>query len=343
MQKIFFSSLLLILCFSCQSQNKAPELVDFKTNYKFSTEIERQLKTDSSQWKYQISAAAYATKGDYQNALRHWDLAMGGREMNYSDAEIDSINERYTKVSARDVILKRASEEQILIINEAHHSSLHRFFTRSLLKELYDLGYRNLGLEALANGAKTDSLLNERKYPSQASGSYIIEPQFGNMVREALEIGYHVFPYEQTTGVNNSPREIEQAKNLVEEIQKRPQEKFLIHCGFDHVFEGKHAWWEKAMAGRLTEYSGIDPFTIHQEFYSEKGDPTFNHPFLKAINPTESSVLLEEDNSPLQYSRNEAYTDISILHPTTNYVDGRPDWIFSEGNRKVEINLSEYN
>ena len=97
------------------------------------------------------------------------------------------------------------------------------------------------------------------------------------------------------------------------------------------------------MAGRLTEYSGIDPFTIHQEFYSEKGNPKFNHPFLKAINPTESSVLLGEDNKPVPYRRDEAYTDISILHPTTNYEDGRPDWIFSEGNRKVEIDLNEFN
>lgn len=41
-----------------------------------------------------------------------------------------------------------------------------------------------------------DTLLNERGYPLLSSGYYTQEPQFGNLVREALRIGYELFPYE---------------------------------------------------------------------------------------------------------------------------------------------------
>ena len=58
-------------------------------------------------------------------------------------------------------------------------------------------------------------------------------------------------------------QEIEQALNIKRVIDSRPNEKFLIHCGFDHALEGIHNSWEKAMAGRLTEYTGIDLSLIH--------------------------------------------------------------------------------
>ncbi|MBX9449469.1 MAG: hypothetical protein KL787_07030 [Taibaiella sp.] len=51
--------------------------------------------------------------------------------------------------NARDYIVHRSKDEEIIIINEAHHVPLHRIFTRSLLKDLYNNGYRYLGLEAL--------------------------------------------------------------------------------------------------------------------------------------------------------------------------------------------------
>ena len=88
------------------------------------------------------------------------------------------------------------------------------------------------------------------------------------------------------------------------------------------MYEGSHGWWEKAMAGRLKEYTGIDPFTIHQVDYSEKGDPNRNHPFQKAINPSESTVLLDKDQNPFQSIRSEAYTTLAVLHPKTSYVEG---------------------
>jgi len=341
MKKLIITISIFLFLYSCDQDKRVMEKIDFTTEYKFKSEIEDKVAKDTTLWKYQMSAADFASKGDYKNALSHWDLAMGTSKKNYSQTQADSINSLYTKKSAKEYILEKAKNERIIIINEAHHSSHHRFFTKSLLKELFELGYKNLGLEALENGEYLDTLLMERKYPIQETGWYIIEPQFGNLVREALEIGFNVFPYEQTSGSNGKPREIEQAKNISEIIKQKPNDKFLIHCGFDHSLEGIHGSWEKAMAGRLKEFTGIDPLTINQVVYSEKSEPDFNNRFLKAINPKESIVLVDNENEPFRYQRGQAWSDIAILHPTTNYINNRPDWIFSIGNKKTKIDLSQ--
>ncbi|WP_445386250.1 hypothetical protein ACT6NV_05465 [Robiginitalea sp. IMCC44478] len=333
---------IIIFLSSCGEEKREPEEIDFTTNYKLSSEIEEWVKNDTTGWKYQVSAVDYATKGDHKNALMQWDMAMGGRELNYTESEIDSINKLYRKVPAHDYILERAKNEQIIIINEAHHNSFHRFFTKSLLKDLFELGYKNIGLEALLNGTDKDSLLSEREYPITSTGMYISEPQFGNLVRDALEIGYNVFPYEQTSDVNNTEREIEQARYIEEVIRSKPGEKFLIHCGYDHAYEGKHGWWGKAMAEQLKEYTNIDPLTINQTSYDEKGDPKFRHPLVKALDPKESIVLLDAENKPVQAKSGEAFTDLTLLHPNTEYEDNRPGWLFHGGNLKTEVDLTEF-
>jgi hypothetical protein len=338
--KILLAITTLFAFSNCNDVQSEIEKIDFKTNYKFSSEIENKIVSDTVPWKHQISAADYATKGDYKNALIQWDLAMGTKEQNYTQHQIDSINQMYSRVKATDYIVEQSKKNQIIIINEAHHNSHHRTFTKSLLQHLYDNGYKNLGLEALTNNDSLNLALNKRKYPTQETGYYIRDPQFGNLVREALEIGYKLFAYEQTSGANGKPREIEQAKNIQKFMAQHPNEKVLIHCGFDHALEGEHKAWEKAMAGRLTEYTGINPLTINQVIYSEKSKPQYNHPLLKAFEIKESSVILDNDNNPLKYKRRNAWTDIAVFHPNTKYVDDRPDWLFKNDNKNIAIPLN---
>lgn len=342
MKNIFYIfTFLVLLLTSCNQEKRIIEKNDFKTEYKFSSEIEEKLAKDTVPWKYQISASDYATKGDYKNALTQWDLAMGTREKSFTETEIDSVNRNYTKIKATEYIIEEAKKNQIVIINEAHHNSLHRVFTKSLLQKLFDNGYKNLALEALGNGEYLDSTLNSRKYPILKTGHYIKDPQFGNLVRDALEIGYELFAYENMGKGSGKPREIEQAKNIQKVINSKPDEKFLIHCGFAHAYEGTYKAWEKAMAGRLTEFTGINPLTINQVLYSEKSKPEYNHPLLKALDIKESSVIIDKDNNPLKYERGEAWTDIAVFHPNTNYIDGRPDWLFENGNENVSITLND--
>ncbi|WP_338226297.1 hypothetical protein [Algoriphagus confluentis] len=194
-------------------------------------------------------------------------------------------------------------------------------------------------MEALNNGAHRDSLLHERNYPIKDTGYYIQDPQFGNLVRDAREIGFHLFAYEATGGEDGKYREISQAKNIQAMLEARPKEKFLIHVGFDHALEGIHNSWEKAMAARLTEYTGIDPFTVDQVMYSEKGNFNWSHPLLKAMEISQSTVLIGKDGIPLGYRRGEAYTDLAVLHPKSAFLSERPSWIFDDFYKKVEITI----
>ncbi len=267
---------------------------------------------------------------------------MGTRERNFPQSQIDSINDKYRKVNAIDFIVEQSKQTQVVIINEAHHNSHHRVFTKSLLRKLFDQGYSNLGLEALSYKDNLDSLNHIRKYPIQKTGYYIKDPQFGNLLREAIEIGYTIFPYETINSeADGKPREIDQARNIQEVINSKPNEKFLIHCGFDHVLEGTHNSWEKAMAARLAEYTGIDPLTINQVAYSEKSVPEYNDPLLKALAVKESSVILDQNNEPYRYERGEAYTDIAVFHPKTQYINNRPSWLFENENQNVTIALKD--
>jgi len=332
---------IIFLLVSCNDEKRVIQKIDFESHYKFSSEIENKIAKDTTAWKYQLSAADYATKGDFKNALTQWDLAMNARDMNYTEKQIDSLNQTYKKVNAKNYILEKAKETRIVIINEAHHNSFHRVFTKSLLKKLYDLGYTNLGLEALSTSDSLNLALNKRKYPILEDGHYIKEPQFGNLVREALEIGYHLFSYDTLTRGNQSIREITEAKNIQKEIDSKPNEKFLIHCGYAHVHEGEDKSWAVTMAQRLKEYTEIDPLTISQTSYSEKGKPEFNHPLLKAFDIKESTILLDQENNPFKHKQNGAYADLAVFHPNTEYINNRPNWLFENENKNVPISLVE--
>lgn len=338
----FYVFLLILTSVSCNRSVHSFEKIEFENVYKFNDQIDNKLKSDTVFGKYQFSAWEYGFKGDYKNALIQWDLGFEPVNRSYTKEKIDSINRKYKKICAKEYIIEQSKSNRIIIINEAHHSSLHRVFTRSLLQELFDNGYTNLGIEDLANGKKRDTLLYKRKYPIQNTGFYIKDPQFGNMIRTALNIGYNVFAYEDTTNSDRGPREIEQARNIQKIIKKRPDEKFLIHCGFGHVLEGAYGDWGKTMAGRLSEFTGINPLTINQNSLNERSKPEFSPPLLKALNINEPTVLLDEDNNPFRYEDGESWSDIVVFHPNTRYINGRPNWLFENGAKAVPIALEEF-
>ena len=317
------------------------EKFEFENKYKFESEILEKVEADTVPWKYQLSAGEFASKGDYKNALDQWQKGFPMRSRQFAQDELDSIYTNYKLVSAKNYILEAAKNTRIVIINEAHHNSSHRFYTSSLLADLYKQGYNHLGLEALFNDNNKDKRLIDRGYPTYESGYYTKDPQFGNMIRNGISLGINIFPYEENKGVNEKDREIEQAFNIVKYIEAHPNDKYIIHVGFDHVLEGKHRSWEKAMAQRLKEITGIDPLTINQVVYSETSTREFNNPFLKAFDVKEASLLVDSKNTPVKYWKGEGYTDIAILHPNSNYELGRPSWLWNNGFHPYPFSLDE--
>jgi hypothetical protein len=169
------------------------------------------------------------------------------------------------------------------------------------------------------------------------TGFYSKEPQFGNLVREALRIGFTLFPYETNVAEHNGkPREIDQATNIARYMKEHPG-RYLIYCGYDHVIEGSHRSWGKAMAGRLKEYTGIDPLTIDQETLTEHSAPLYEKPDYAAIQFPQPAVLINMDGLVYNgYKKDSAY-DIRLYHPRTQYLYGRPSWLSLNGTRKPYI------
>ena len=297
--------------------------------YQFASDIERRLEQDTLPWKYQMGATEFSFGGFYQKALENWDKNGGGiRPLSREDSVY---LKDFRAGPAREAILEQAGSERVLIINEAHHNSRHRVFTASLLKGLYQRGYRFLGLEALA-----DTLVMLRKFPVLSSGYYTQEPQMGNLIFEAIQMGFTVFGYEADGDVNGKEREIGQAQNIARMMQQHPEGKFLIHCGYDHVIEGTPGSqdWEKAMAGRLKEMTGVDPFTMDQVACTERANPAWMNPWLALVNPVEELVMLRADGKWFNGSARNDQTDGRILHPVTKELNGRPDWLRMHGKRK---------
>ncbi|MEZ7497959.1 hypothetical protein QO200_04330 [Flavobacterium sp. Arc3] len=237
--------------------------------------------------------------------------------------------------NAKDYIIKRSQKERVIIINEAHNNSRHRVFTTSLLQGLYKNGYKYLGIEALE-----DTLINSRNFANLESGSlYLQESQNSNLIKEALNIGFVLFNYEYTyvKGKTGKDREMEQAENIAKMMAKHPNDKFLIHCGYDHLNEGIPgiSSWEKAMAARLNDKTGVNPFTIDQIACSEKGSPEFNNPYISIANQVKPVIMVNGKGETFNGSKDNGVADCRIIHPVTIYKNGRPDWLTLEGRRKA--------
>lgn len=301
--------------------------------YLFQDELYQSFEKDTVPWKYQKAATEFSFIGQYADVLRRWD------ENGFNKPKIGEMDSLYfaasKKVKAKDYILEQSKKVNIIIINEAHHVARHRLFTKSLLSELYAQGYRYLGLEALA-----DSLINQRKYPVLESGYYTQEPEFGNLVAEALKLGFTIFGYEASEGKNGKDREIEQAENIQRFMDSHPEGKLLIHCGYAHAYENDYPVWGKAMAGRLKENTKSDPLTINQTMFLERSKEENNHPFINWTNTNHPIILLDENDQPYNGSSEVKQTDLVIIYPRTVWINNRPTWQ-SEGKQKYVIPQSK--
>jgi len=306
--------------FKCDSWDMPP--------YKFSSTIENVvLKEEGSQ----LAATAYSNIGAYGKVLETWD-SEANKRTSLSQEEIDAFN-LYSSVNAHKLIIEKAQETSITIINEAHHISQHRVFTTSLLQDMWDNGYRHIGLEAYFTSSKGDSSLVANGYPFLTSGYYVKEPQMGNIIRKALMIGYDVFGYESNGHNGPKERDINQAKNIQDYISANPEGKVLIHCGYAHGSEGIYGGqWEKTMAARITEFMGVDPLTIDQTKYREMSDIKFENQYYQLAKITEPSIFLKGAEVFGEYKPG-TWFDMYVFHPRTQNMN-IPEWLLYE-NRKV--------
>lgn len=335
----------LILTFVCTAQNIE--------DYSFSSQIENQIAKDTVLWNYQSYAIKLATIGEYFRNLEVDDMLKKAKLDNIRKSKLpDTADVAYLNtfraVNARKKILKEAKKYRVIIINEEHNSPLNRVFLNSLLPDLKELGfsiYLSEGLSMTSENSTADSLLNERGYPILDSGFLLKEPQYGNLVRNALKIGYKVYGYEHPEDKTKKDfmerlqsRETGQAKNIIKILNENPSSKVIVHCGRGHVTEVLTNSGFGFMAAELKKETGIDPFTINQAKLLETSTAITANPYRVEIdkNPSKApSFLINKNNEYFDTYPNEKPWDALVYFPKTNYINGRPDWLLLNKKNKI--------
>ncbi|WP_139255212.1 hypothetical protein [Hymenobacter psychrophilus] len=278
--------------------------------------------------------------GEYQAALEAWEAPYGAaRPVRYASAPDSAAFVALQPVAARDYILRRARTEQLVILNEAHHNPRHRAFAAELLPELARLGYRYFAVEALN---EQDTLLNQRGYPTRATGYYTKEPQFAHLLRTAARSGFklvaydHGFSHEGDLNAQVQTREMAEARNIQRILQADPKAKILVYCGFAHASEGLMGMGtQPAMAHYLQAYTGINPLTIDQTTLTEAGTPGGEYARYHLVKAAQSAVFLDAQGQPFGGADSNKSVDVSVYHPRTTYQSGRPNWTFTNDRQPV--------
>lgn len=328
--------LLLCCCLSIYLSISAQDTIPLYPN-RFSHQIQEDLA--AGKLRKVRAAWEYTYIGRQQEAFQVHDYYVTDR-LGFDTLTIDQIAyfRNFQPVDARDEIIRRAAQEQIILINESHIHPQHRYFTRSLLSDLRAAGFNYFGLEALSNCSSLpdtfpcDENLNKRGYPlySKASGSYIREPQMSRLIREAHRLGFELFAYESFGDARDSMQAVYIAQILAED----PEAKILVHCGGDHNIEVPDTEvrerYQKRMGYFLKQMTGIDPFTINQYLLSETHEGMATNLY-RIINLPESSVFIDKAGRLFSgWPGLEDRFDMLVYHPRTQYVMGRPVWLINE-------------
>ena len=281
---------------------------------------------------YQLMNAS-AQIGNYAEALKYADE--GRQWRTYKGRQDDPKQlEGYKPIDGLKAILQMSDSAQIILINESHNVPQHRAFTYELLKALRQKGFTHFATETLS---EKDTGLNERGYPTKATGFYTVEPVYGDLVRNAHKLGFRVVPYDWVGEYTPDNREQGQAKNLFERILKNnPKAKILVHAGYDHINETGTLVGAKTMAQRLREITGIDPLTIDQTVMTEHSAPEYEHPLYRYVMETNRisrpSIFRNEKGG--LWTLEKGKRDLTLITPRSVYKNGRPTWLRLGGDRK---------
>ncbi|ULQ53970.1 hypothetical protein [Flavihumibacter fluvii] len=302
-----------------------------------------QTKTDKLQGKFAGMAQDFAFAGDYAAAAEY-----GPRDYDsmpaagYQDARmyIDTLKSiRYN--NARNYILTRAAEEQVIMINETRYLPEHRAFTLSLLKDLYLLGYRYLATDLLNN--RSDRQLTDI---DMRTGYFAAEPVAGELLRKALEMGFNLVAYEDTLADNHSGtgRDAIQAARIASILQKDPSAKILVHAGQAHISEDIIGQSYIPMAVAFRRFTGINPFTIDQTELTTGSTFEYGRYFYDLLRTKISGnepVIAFRKEQPVSLLENGNY-DIQVIHPPTIPIHNRPGWLsINKGRKEVAVQPTE--
>jgi len=215
---------------------------------------------------------------------------------------------------AAEAITAMSSNRRIVLINEAHHDANTRVLTLALLPRLRALGFNYFAAEALSD---KDPELMRRGYPIEQSGTeYLHEPLYGDIVREAIRLGFIIVPYDSSA--SGEARETEQENNLYQKVfAKDPGARLFVHCGYAHIDKAEGRLGDiRPMAMGLRILTGFDPLSIDQtQFLEVMTDETdAYHQLIASFHPKNPMILVNRINGSPWSAEPKLY-DVNVILP----------------------------
>ncbi len=273
-------------------------------------------------------ANLYAFNGMIDSAAIAYYQSLYGYPLR-TDAPAQSEEADYSGIRAVDAkkyILDYASTSRVVMLNEAHTWPPGRLFAKSLLGGLYERGYRYLCLEGLAYRPEPYADIAAAADPT--AGYYTAESSFGELIRQALRLGYTVYGYDDY-GRN---RDSLQAVHIDELVFRRdPQARALILAGHGHISNRGNTLYRY-----LKQATGLDYIAFDQDIQREKPAPAYEsalyRDYFRPLGLSTPAVLVDDSGSlfPIEGDR-----DVYLFTPPTQTVHGRPHWLSENGLRKA--------
>lgn len=293
---------------------------------------------------YELLSQSVSFVGDYAAALEYQKKT---DTTHVTDVEYRQIAKniqqlkRIKNADAKKFITFIAPQYKVIMLNEANNKPLHRAFAYSLLDVLYNRGFRYLAMEML--NPMPDHELTKLTYKT---GHFAAEPVAGELIRQALDLGFTLVAYEDPLGNSHTPTERDsiQAANIAKILSRDPEAKIFVYASYGHIAEKSISPDFIPMGMAFKRMTGIDPLTIDQTDMTEES----NFPFGKAFYDTyiekfplsTPSIALNEDE-PVNVTGTTLY-DLTVIHPRTTYYYARPTWL-SLSNRRHAVSIKTKN
>lgn len=287
--------------------NKQPNVL---ARYDYLIKITPSLSPEGQILAGQFRSFSESELGLYGQAI--FSFPLKGRSP--SEVRIPETSE-WKSVDAVNEILKLAADRHIVLINEAHHDAHTRELTLSLLPRLRKLGFNYFAAEALTN---TDTGLMHRGYPIKDSGTeYLQEPLYGEIVREAIRLGFTVVSYDSSDS-DPQERENQEADNLYQKVfSKDPNARLFVHAGYAHIDKKSGRLGSvRPMAMHLQTLTGFDALSIDQTEFLETGwDKSDAYHELTQNFPTKGAEVLINRKTGEPWSARPGTYDLNVILP----------------------------
>jgi hypothetical protein len=298
----------------------------------------------SSPVYYDLLSQSVSFLGDYAAALEYQKKSDTTR---LTDVEYRQIGKSIQQLKdiknadAKRFIAFIASNYKVIMLNEANNKPLHRAFAYSLLDILYNRGYRYLAMEML--NPMPDQELTKLTYKT---GHFATEPVAGEMIRQALDLGFRLVAYQDPLGNQHSATERDsiQAMNIARILKQDPEAKIFVYGSYGNIAEKSTTPDFIPMGMAFKRITGIDPLTIDQTDMTEESNFPFGKAFydtyVEKFPLTVPSIPLVSDE-PVNITGTTLY-DLTVVHPKTTYYFARPSWL-ALSNRRQPVSVKTKN